>query len=189
MENTMVRAIVTILGTVALAACAHPTNQVPAAQPEAEALRIFAPQPANRYPVGPEVLEFQNYGRTIADRVSRDPNFGGFIFKSEPEPHAIVMFTGNAEGRLRRYTRDPRFKAKRVDVTLAELEGMKSLTGDRLMALDIECLTVDADEEHNTVTVGAPPAELKKVRAAIIEGRFKPPLKFRLVPGSCVELR
>ena len=146
-------------------------------------------QPASRYPVGPEVLDFQHYGRQIADRVSRDPNFGGFIFKSEPEPHAIVMFTGNAEARLRRYTRDPRFKAKRVDITLAELERMKDRTSQEMRVPGVQCLGIDADEEHNTVTVSAPPHELEKIRAAIAEGRFTPPPKFRLERGSCVELR
>ena len=146
-------------------------------------------QSASRYPARAEVLAFQQYGRQIADRVSRDPTFGGFVFKSEPEPHAIVMFTGNAEARLRRYTRDPRFKAKRVDITLAELEGMKDRTSQEMRVPGAECLSVDADEEHNVVTVSGPPHELEMVRAAIADGRFKPPRKFRLVAGSCVELR
>jgi hypothetical protein len=185
----MVRAILACIGTVALAACADPAHQVPAAQPEAQAMRNLAPRPPGRYPVGPEVLVFQNYGRTIASRVSSDPNFGGFIFKSEPEPHAIVMFTGNAEARLRRYTRDPRFKAKRVDITLAELEEMKSRTSQEMRVPGAQCLSVDADEEHNTVTVSGPLHELEMVRAAIADGRFRPPPKFRLVAGSCAVAR
>jgi len=154
----------------------------------AYAYRLTARLPG-RHPVGPEVLAFQNYGHLIADRVSSDPNFGGFIFKSEPEPHAIVMFTGNAEARLRRYTRDPRFKAKRVDLTLATLERMKDGMGEQLSRLTLRCYMVDGDEEHNTVTVGAPPAELDKIRAAIKQGLVKAPPKFRLEESSCPEFR
>ena len=154
---------------------------------------IIYPQPPrqafSRQPARPELLDFQHYGRQIADRVAADPAFGGFIFRSDPEPHAIVMFTGNAEARLRRYTSDPRFKAKRVDITLAELERMKDRTGEQLSPLGLACWGVDADEEHNMVTVSAPPAELEKVRAAIAGGRFKPPRKFRLVAGACVVAR
>ena len=151
---------------------------------------IIYPQPeqqsAGRYPARAEVLEFQHYGRQIADRVSSDPNFGGFIFKSEPEPHAIVMFTGDAEPRLRRYTSDPRFRAKRVDITLADLERMKDRVSAEMRVPGVECAGVDADEEHNTVTISAPPHELEMIRAAIREGRFRPPPKFRLVAGSCI---
>lgn len=188
----MMRAILACIGTVALVACAAPAHQVephqvPAAQPEAQAPRDPAPQPPARQPAGPEVLAFHDYGHVIADRVSSDPNFGGFIFKNEPEPHAIVMFTGDAEARLRRYTRDPRFKAKRVDITLAELEAMKEQTTNQLTALRLECWTSDADEEHNAVTVSTP--DVEKVRQAIADGRFKPPRKFRLLHGSCFTWR
>ena len=123
------------------------------------------------------------------DRVSADPNFGGFIFRSEPEPHAIVMFTGDAEARLRHYTRDPRFRAQIVDITLAELERMKDRVSQQPIDPRIRCLSVDADEEHNSVTLSAPPNGLEMVRAAIADGRFKPPPKLRLEARGCVELR
>ena len=188
----MMRTVLACIGTIAFAGCADPAHQVdphqvPAGQRETQAPRNPALQPPGRYPVGPEVIAFQSYGRVIADWVSRDPNFGGFIFKNEPQPHAIVMFSGNAEARLRRYTRDPRFKAKRVDITLAELEKMKDQATNQLMALPLECWTSDADEEHNVVTVSTP--EVEKVRQAIADGQFKPPRKFRLLHGSCPTAR
>lgn len=175
--------ILACAAAVLAASCAART-QVEPVQPIVEPAE---PQSASRQPAGPEVLAFQEYGRQIADRVSLDPHFGGFVFKHEPEPHAIVMFTGNAEARLRRYTRDPRFKAQRVDVTLAELEAWKEYTTGQMAGLRIECWTSDADEARNVVTVSTP--EVEKVRTAIAEGRFKPPPKFRLERGSCVTWR
>ena len=177
----------TCAAAAVVAGCAAPPPVAPVL-PEIVYSRP-GPQQAGRYPVRQEVIAFQTYGRQIADRVSRDPHFGGFIFRSEPELHAIVMFTGNAEARLRRYTSDPRFKAMRVDITLAELEGMKDRTSQEMGVPGAECLSVDADEEHNTVTVSGPPHKLEMVRAAIAEGRFTPPPKFRLVAGSCVVAR
>ena len=135
------------------------------------------------------MLAFQQYARPVADRAAADPHFGGFMFVNAPVPHAIVMFTGDAEARLRRYTADPRFKARSVDYTLAELERMKDRTSAEIAVAGARCLTIDGDEAHNAVTVSGPPSELEKVRAAIADGRFVPPPKFRLVAGSCVELR
>jgi hypothetical protein len=173
------KTLLTCAAAALVAACAAPVQVGPAQQ---RAL-------AGRFPVGPEVLAFQQYGRQIADRVSTDPHFGGLIFRSEPEPHAIVMFTGNAQARLRRYTADSRFKARRVDFTLAELESMKDRASQELMIPKAQCLSFDADEEHNAVTITGPQKELDMVRVAIAQRRFKAPPKFRLVPGSCVELR
>ena len=80
MEN-MVRAILACIGTFALAACTDLAHQVQSARPQTQTMHNLAPQPPGRYPVGPEVLVFQSYGRTIADRVSSDPKYGGFIFR------------------------------------------------------------------------------------------------------------
>ena len=133
------------------------------------------------------VAAFQTEAAEVHERVRSDPNFGGFIFRHVPEPHAVIMFTGDAQARLRRYTNDPRYRAQRVDLTLAQLEAMKDETGEQLSRLGLSCFTVDGDEEHNMVTVTTP--ELARVRQAIAEGRVKPPPKFRLLPGGCMEFR
>ena len=132
---------------------------------------------------------FQQEAGQVHQRVLHDPDFGGFILRWVPEPHAVVMFTGDAEARLRRYTNDPRFKAQRVELTLAELERMKDAMSQQLAALGLKCFTVDGDEEQNSVTVGAPPEALAQVRAAIAAGRLKPPRKLRLVEQGCPEFR
>jgi hypothetical protein len=133
------------------------------------------------------VAAFQSEAGKVHERVRHDPYFGGFIFRDVPEPHAVVMFTRNAEARLRRYTRDPRYKAQRVDLTLSQLEAMKDEMGGQLSRLGLRCFTVDGDEEHNTVTVTTP--DIVKVQQAIAEGRLKPPRKFRLLPRGCPEFR
>jgi len=132
---------------------------------------------------------FQQEAHRLHLRVQQDPDFGGIILRWVPEPHGIVMFTGDAEARLRRYTLDPRFKAQRVDLTLAELERMKDETGEQLARLKLKCFSVDGDEERNAVTVGAPPAELDKIRAAIAEGLLKAPSKLRFKEEGCPEFR
>ena len=66
---------------------------------------------------------------------------------------------------------------------------MKDAFGGELSRLGLRCFTVDGDEEHNTVTVAAPPEELAKVRAAITAGRVKAPRKLRLKEEGCPEFR
>ena len=133
--------------------------------------------------------DFQQVAHQLHERVRSDPAFGGLILRWQPEPHAVVMFTGDAEARLRRYTSDPRFKAMSVELTLAQLERMKSRMGEQLSRLNLGCFSVDGDEEHNAVTVGAPPDALARIRAAIASGQVKPPPKLRLVEGRCPEFR
>jgi hypothetical protein len=131
---------------------------------------------------------FQAEGHKVHERVRLDPNFGGFIFRSGLWPHAVVMFTGdNVEARLGRYTRDPRFKAQRVDLTLVQLERMKDQVGERLHRLGVPCLTVDADEEHNMITVRVP--DPARVQRAIADRRLNLPPKVRFLRGSCPEFR
>jgi hypothetical protein len=194
-EAPMVRTILIGVGTAALAGCAarapepeiitytgsrDPAYAIPQkyrdAQLQARADRFAAAQ-------------FQQEVGRVHEAVQRDPNFGGFILRWSPEPHAVVMFTGDAEARLRRYTRDPRYKAQRVELTLAQLEAMKDAFGGQLSRLGLRCFTVDGDEEYNTVTVGAPPEELAKVRSAIAAGRVKAPRKLRLKEEGCAEFR
>lgn len=132
-------------------------------------------------------VDFQLAARGIIEQVSRDPHFGGFIFRNEPEPYAIVMFTGDAEARLRRYTSDPRYKAKRVGLTLAQLEEMKDEMTAQLARNGFHCWSVDGDEEHNTVTVTMPdPSVLER---AIAAGRVRVPAKFRLLQRGCATFR
>lgn len=133
-----------------------------------------------------EAIRFQQQGEALLVQMARDPRFGGLIFRHQPEPHAIVMFTGDAEARLRRYTTDPRFRARSVDLTLAELERQKSVMTAQLVRLGIHCFSVDGDEEHNAVTVGVPDPDA--IRRAIADGRITPPAKLRLVETGCPQL-
>ena len=132
---------------------------------------------------------FQQEAQVIHERVQSDPAFGGFVLRWEPQPHALVMFTGDAEARLRRYTSDPRFRSQSVELTLAELERMKDWFGAELSRLGLDCFSIDGDEVHNAVTVGAPPQELAKVRAAIAAGKVRTPRKLRLKEEGCATFR
>ena len=127
--------------------------------------------------------QFQSEAEKVLAAAHADLHFGGLVFRSVPEPHAIVMFTGDAEARLKRYTRDPRYHARSVDLTLAQLERMKDDMSVQLRYLGLRCFSVDGDEEHNRVTVRT--AEMDKVRQAIATRRLKVPPKFALLPGGC----
>ena len=134
-----------------------------------------------------EAVSFQQHGEALMRRMQSDPAFGGMVFRHLPEPHAIVMFTGDAEARLKRYTSDPRFRPKTVELTLAELERQKDAMTGELARLGLRCFTVDGDEEHNSVTVTVPDPQV--VRQAILAGRVRAPAKLRLLPGGCPQLR
>ena len=195
------------LGAAALAGCA--TGPPPAAAPPLTPTPVQAPQRDIVTTVGPRdpayaiperlrqqhlaqreaVASFQQEAQAVHERVRGDPAFGGFILRWSPEPHAVVMFTGDAEARLRRYTADPRFRGQRVELTLAQLERMKDELGAQLARLGLKCFSVDGDEEHNTVTVGAPPEELAKIRAGIAAGRVKAAARLRLKEEGCATWR
>jgi hypothetical protein len=180
------------LGAAALAGCAVRAPQpevIVYAGPKDPAYAMPERLRQGRLADREAVASFQQQAQPVHERVRRDPVFGGFILRWSPEPHAVVMFTGDAEARLRRYTRDPRFKAQSVELTLAELEAMKDAFGNQLSRLRLQCFSVDGDEEHNTVTVGAPAEELAKVQAAIREGRVKAPAKLRLMEQGCASWR
>jgi hypothetical protein len=132
-------------------------------------------------------MAFQREASMLHERVRSDPYFGGFILRSSPQPHAVVMFTRDAEARLLRYTRDPRFRALRVELTLAELEAMKDGVSAQLGRLGLRCWSVDGDEEHNAVTVRA--LELDRLNRAVAEGRLLLPPRTRILPGRCAALR
>ena len=136
-----------------------------------------------------DAIRFQQEGEALLRRMERDPDFGGLVFRHQPEPHAIVMFTGDAAAKLSRYTSDPRYRPVSVDFALAELERQKDVFAAQLSRLGIRCFSVDGDEEHNRVTVGAPPAELQRLRAAIASRALQPPPKLHLVEQGCPQLR
>lgn len=52
---------------------------------------------------------FHQQAEHVLALVRNDPAFAGFLLRGSPEPHAIVMFTGDAQARLRRYTTDRAF--------------------------------------------------------------------------------
>ena len=198
----MSRTILIGLGAAAIAGCATAPRPLapPSVQaPQREVVTYVGPRdPAYAIPERlrqghlaqrEAVARFQQEAQVIHERVRGDPAFGGFILRWSPEPHALVMFTGDAEARLRRYTADPRFRAQRVELTLAQLERMKDEMSAQLARLGLKCFSVDGDEEHNAVTVGAPAAELAKVRAAIAAGRVKAPGKLRFEEQACPEFR
>ena len=136
-----------------------------------------------------DAVRFQQEGEALLRRMERDPDFGGLVFRHQPEPHAIVMFTGDAAGKLKRYTSDPRYRPVTVDFTLAELERQKDAFAAQLSRLGLKCFSVDGDEEHNRVTAGAPPGELERLRAAIASRAVQPPPKLHLVEQGCPQLR
>lgn len=190
----MKRSILLCAPALALAACVR----APHPQPTPE-LVVHSGKYEDRNvelasrPVRPDdrlpAARFQQEVHRLHERVSADPAFGGLILRWSPEPHAVVMFTGDAEARLRRYTSDPRFRAQRVELTLAELERMKDRFGVQLARLGLRCFSVDGDEEHNMVTVGAPATELERVRAAIRAREVQAPARLRLVEQGCAEFR
>jgi hypothetical protein len=135
-----------------------------------------------------EGAAFQLEARAVHERVRRDSNFAGFIFRHEPEPHAIVRFTGDAEARLRRYTKDPRYRAMGADLTLAELEALKDRMSAATAGLGLRCSIIDGDEARNEVTIQV--VEMEKIDRAVAEGRLKVPPKVRFLRGrGCPQLR
>ena len=191
--------VATALIAAALAGCATAPPPPPPPPPQRDVTVTIGPRdPAyaipDRYRQRPPLQReqwagFQQEAGRLHQRVMDDPTFGGLILRWSPEPHAVVMFTGDAEARLRQYTADPRFRAQRVELTLSQLERMKDAFGAELSRLGLKCFSVDGDEEHNTVTVGAPAAELAKLRAAIAARRVHAPPKLRLKEQGCATLR
>ncbi|HYD36524.1 MAG TPA: hypothetical protein VEA60_02855 [Allosphingosinicella sp.] len=57
---------------------------------------------AARYPGYPHpgILAFHRESRALIQRVQADPAFAGWVFENENEPHAVVLFTGDAAARL-----------------------------------------------------------------------------------------
>jgi hypothetical protein len=118
------------------------------------------------------ILNFHNESQALARRVQADPAFAGFVFKNDNEPHAVVLFTGDAAAHLARYTRDPRYWPKSVGLTRPQLRGLQDSFGKLLQQLDIHYTFSQDDEENNRVTFSV--SEMDKYRRAVAAGRLKP---------------
>jgi hypothetical protein len=129
---------------------------------------------AARYPGHPHpgILNFHNESRALARRVQADPAFAGWVFKNDNEPHAVVLFTGDAAAHLARYTRDPRYWPKSAGLTEAQLGALQDSFGKLLLQLGIHYTYSSGDVENNRVTFAV--SEMDKYRRAVAEGRLKP---------------
>jgi hypothetical protein len=129
---------------------------------------------AARYPGHPHpgILNFHNESQPLARRVQADPAFAGWVFKNDNEPHAVVLFTGDAAAHLARYTRDPRYWPKSVGLTHAQLRALHVSFGKLLQQLEIHSTYSSGDEENNQVTFAI--SEMDKYRQAVVQGRLKP---------------
>jgi hypothetical protein len=129
---------------------------------------------AARYPGYPHpgIIAFQRESRPLIERVRSDPAFAGWVFKNENEPHAVVLFTGDAAAHLARYTRDPRYWPKSVGLTRPQLRALQDSFGRLLRQLDIHYTYSSGDEENNRVTFAV--SEMDKYRQAVAHGRVKP---------------
>ncbi|HEX9966257.1 MAG TPA: hypothetical protein VGB04_14870 [Allosphingosinicella sp.] len=128
---------------------------------------------AARYPGHPHpgILNFHNEARPLARRMQADPAFAGFVFKNDNEPHAVVLFTGDAAAHLARYTKDPRYWPKSVGLTRPQLRALQDSFGKLLQQLDIHYTFSQDDEEKNQVIFSV--SEMDKYRQAIADGRIR----------------
>jgi hypothetical protein len=120
----------------------------------------------------PGILNFHNESQPLARRVQADPAFAGWVFKNHNEPHAVVLFTGDAAAHLARYTRDPRYWPKSAGLTHSQLRALQDSFGKLLVQLDIHSTYSSGDEENNQVTFAI--SEMDKYREAVAAGRIKP---------------
>lgn len=136
---------------------------------------------ATRYPgyPNPGILAFHRESRSLIQRVQADPAFAGFVFRNDNEPHAIILFTGDAAARLARYTSDPRYRPKSVGLTRPQLRALQDSFGKLLQQLDIHYASSSSDDENNRVTFSV--SEVDKYRRAIADRRLKPHLHVIIV--------
>lgn len=127
-----------------------------------------------RYPGYPHpgILDFHRESRSLAQRVQADPAFAGWVFKNDNEPHAVVLFTGDAAAHLARYTSDPRYWPKSVGLTRPQLSALQDSFGKLLQQLEIHYTFSQSDEENNQVEFSV--SEMDRYRQAVAEGRLKP---------------
>jgi hypothetical protein len=136
---------------------------------------------AARYPGYPHpgILNFHRESRPLIQRVQADSAFAGWVFKNDNEPHAVVLFTGDAAARLARYTSDPRYWPKSVGLTRRQLRALQDSFGKLLLQLDIHYTFSQDDEENNQVTFSV--SEMDKYRRAVADGRLKPHPHVRII--------
>ena len=90
------------------------------------------------------VAEFQNAIRDEVDalhekiRRAEKGNFVDLYFENEGEPHVVFRFLRDPEATLRKYTRDPRFRAATARYSMAELAAamdfmMETFRDDRIV--------------------------------------------------------
>jgi hypothetical protein len=129
---------------------------------------------AARYPGHPHpgILNFHNESRALARRVQADPAFAGFVFRNDNEPHAVVLFTGDAAAHLARYTSDPRYWPKSAGLTRPQLRALQDSFGKLLQQLEIHYTFSQGEEENNQVMFSV--SEMDKYRQAVADGRVKP---------------
>jgi hypothetical protein len=120
----------------------------------------------------PGILNFHNEARPLARRMQGDPAFAGFVFKNDNEPHAVVLFTGDAAAHLARYTKDPRYWPKSAGLTHSQLRALHDSFGKLLRQLDIHYTFSSGDEENNRVIFSV--SEMDAYRRAVAAGRIKP---------------
>jgi hypothetical protein len=127
-----------------------------------------------RYPgyPNPRILSFHDESRPLIRQLQADPAFAGFLFKNDNEPHAVVLFTGDAAARLARYTKDPRYWPKSAELTEPQLRALQYSFGRLLLQLDIHSTFSQDDAENNRVIFSI--SEMDKYRQAVADGRIKP---------------
>jgi hypothetical protein len=130
----------------------------------------------------PGILNFHNEARPLARRMQADPAFAGFVFKNNNEPHAVVLFTGDAAAHLARYTKDPRFWPKSAGLTHSQLRALQDSFGKLLRQLDIHATFSQGDEENNQVIFSV--SEMDKYRQAVADGRIRPHPHIVILPDK-----
>jgi hypothetical protein len=129
---------------------------------------------ATRYPGYPHpgILAFHRESRPLIQRVQADPAFAGWVFKNDNEPHAVVLFTGDAAAHLARYTSDARYWPKSVGLTRPQLRALQDSFGKLLQQLEIHYTFSQSDDENNQVSFSV--SEMDKYRKAVANGRLTP---------------
>lgn len=139
---------------------------------------------AARYPGHPHpgILNFHNEARPLVRRMQADPAFAGFVFKNDNEPHAVVLFTGDAAAHLARYTKDPRYWPKSAGLTHSQLLALHDSFGKLLRQLEIHATYGSGDEENNQVIFSV--SEMDKYRQAVADGRIRPNPHIVIIPDK-----
>jgi hypothetical protein len=147
-------------------------------QSDAEIRRLRAAQALSAGET-PEARDFRRSARPLIERIAADPNFAGLVFRNGADPQALVLFTGDAAARLRRYTADPRYRPVRAGLTEVELRALQESFGASLKRLGIHASVSDIDILANQAVFLV--ADMGKYRSAVAEGRLLPGRHVRIV--------